>query len=165
MRKPSHDERLPDRQRFRDYAEFSGRSVGAFADAQDADSQLTYTVQNNTNPGLFHSTNVNAAQGKLVLDFFDYLFGSATITVRATDTMNNWVETSLFVNVAPVANTPTGLSPTTYMNQQTTYGLQIGRSIVDGDEVTHFYITNIGNGTLYQNDGTTPSLRPIHYCG
>ena len=70
--------------------------------------------------------------------------------------MNNWVETSLFVNVAPVANTPTGLSPTTYMNQQTTYGLQIGRSIVDGDEVTHFYITNIGNGTLYQNDGTTP---------
>ena len=54
---------------------------GAFADAQDADSQLTYTVQNNTNPGLFHSTNVNAAQGKLVLDLFDYLFGSATTTL------------------------------------------------------------------------------------
>jgi hypothetical protein len=128
----------------------------AFADAQDADSQLTYTVQDNTNPGLFTSTNVNAAQGVLVLDFASYLFGSASITVRATDTANTWVETSFTVNVAPVANQPIGLSPTTYINQQTTYGLAINPSGLDGPEVTHFHITNIANGTLYQNDGITP---------
>ena len=32
----------------------------------------------------------------------------------------------------------------------------ISRNAADGSEVTHFKITNITNGTLFQNDGTTP---------
>ena len=38
---------------------------------------------------------------------------------------------------------------------QTTSGLVIRRNAVDGTEVTHFKITNITNGTLFLNDGTT----------
>ena len=39
---------------------------------------------------------------------------------------------------------------------QTTAGLVLSRSAVDGAEVTHFKITGISNGALYENDGTTP---------
>ena len=41
-------------------------------------------------------------------------------------------------------------------NTQTTSGLVICRNAADGAEVTHFKITGISNGTLYQNDGATP---------
>jgi hypothetical protein len=39
---------------------------------------------------------------------------------------------------------------------QTTSGLVITRNVSDSAEVTHFKITNITNGTLFKNDGTTP---------
>jgi hypothetical protein len=41
------------------------------------------------------------------------------------------------------------------MNTQTTSGLVITRNAADGNEITNFKITNILNGTLFQNDGTT----------
>src|SRR6202042_3077599 len=39
---------------------------------------------------------------------------------------------------------------------QTTSGLVIDRNPVDGSEVGFFKITNIQNGTLFLNDGSTP---------
>ena len=39
---------------------------------------------------------------------------------------------------------------------QTTTGLVLTRSASDGAEITHFKITTITNGTLFQHDGTTP---------
>ena len=45
---------------------------------------------------------------------------------------------------------------TTNEDTQTTSGLVISRNAADGAEVTHFKITSITNGTLFQNDGTTP---------
>ncbi len=73
----------------------------AFADAEDADSALTYTVQSTTNPGLFRNILVNTAD-RLRLDFVPDASGTAALTIRATDTGGAWVETTLNVTVNPV---------------------------------------------------------------
>jgi VCBS repeat-containing protein len=59
------------------------------------------------------------------------------------------------INITPIADTASVTSSTTTPSTQTTSGLVISRNAVDGVEVTNFKITNIINGTLYQNDGTT----------
>ncbi len=74
--------------------------------------------------------------------------GGTTAFSTATDTA------SLVIN--PVADTPSVTNATTNEDTQTTSGLVISRNAADGAEVTHFKITGISNGTLYQNDGTTP---------
>ena len=58
-------------------------------------------------------------------------------------------------NVDIVANTPSVTGATTVVNTQTTSGLVITRNAADGSEVTNFKISNIQNGALFQNDGTT----------
>ncbi len=73
--------------------------------------------------------------------------GGNTAFSTATDTA------SLVIN--PLADTPSVTNATTNENTQTTSGLVISRNAADGAEVTHFKITGISNGTLYQNDGTT----------
>ncbi len=73
--------------------------------------------------------------------------GGSTAFSTATDTA------SLVIN--PVADTPSVTNATTNEDTQTTSGLVISRNAADGGEVTHFKITGISNGTLYQNDGTT----------
>jgi hypothetical protein len=60
------------------------------------------------------------------------------------------------ITVAPVADTPSVTNAQTAINTQTTSGLVVSRNPADGAEVTHFKITNIMNGTLFQHDGTTP---------
>ncbi|NOQ42179.1 MAG: polysaccharide deacetylase, partial [Desulfuromusa sp.] len=80
----------------------------AFADNEDADSALTYTVVDNTNSGLFNSTTIDAA-GTLVLNYAANQNGSSLITIRATDTGGLWVETTFNVTVTPVNDAPTGI--------------------------------------------------------
>ncbi len=74
--------------------------------------------------------------------------GGTTAFSAATDTAR--------LTVNPVADTPSVTDATTDEDTQTTSGLVISRNAADGAEVTHFKITGITNGTLYQNDGTTP---------
>src|SRR6185436_10105627 len=59
-------------------------------------------------------------------------------------------------NITAVTGTPSVTNATTNANTQTSSGLVISRNPMDGDEVTHFQITNITAGVLFQNDGTTP---------
>ena len=81
----------------------------AFSD-EDPDNQLTYTVVGNTNPALFSSVTVDAATGKLVLNYAANVSGAADITVRATDTGSGAAQESLddtfAVTVAPVNDAP-----------------------------------------------------------
>ena len=51
---------------------------------------------------------------------------------------------------------PSNTGALTNEDIQTTTGLVLSRNAVDSTEVTHFKITSIQNGTLFQNDGTTP---------
>ena len=59
------------------------------------------------------------------------------------------------ITVNPIADTPSVTNASTSIGTQTTSGLVISRNAADDTEVTHFKITNITNGTLYQNDGVT----------
>ncbi|MFN8445322.1 MAG: choice-of-anchor Q domain-containing protein [Caldilineaceae bacterium] len=83
------------------------------------------------------------------------LFGSATITVTVTDSGGLTASDSFVLTVNSVADTPSVTNATTNEDAQTTSGLVISRNAADGNEVTHFKVTGITNGTLYQNDGTT----------
>jgi hypothetical protein len=63
--------------------------------------------------------------------------------------------TTATITVNPVADTPSVTNATTTVNNQTTSGLVITVNPADGAEVTNFKITNITNGTLFKNNGTT----------
>ncbi len=84
--------------------------------------------------------------------------GSFTVqAATASNTLALGVEPSTAtITITPVGDTPTVTNATTNEDMQTTSGLVISRHPADGSEVTHFKITHIQGGTLYQNDGTTP---------
>ncbi len=71
----------------------------AFADVEDADSQLTYQIISNTNPSLFTSTTIDGTAGTLTLDYANNASGTAVLTIRATDTSSAYVQTTLSVKV------------------------------------------------------------------
>ncbi|MEZ4701930.1 MAG: Ig-like domain-containing protein [Rhodothermales bacterium] len=78
----------------------------AFADAEDPDNALVYTVQSNTNPALFASTAINGTAGTLTLDYAADANGSGTLTVRATDTGGLFVDAAFTVTVTAVNDAP-----------------------------------------------------------
>jgi hypothetical protein len=77
----------------------------AFADPEDADAALTYTIQNVTTPGLFNSVTIDGADN-IVFDFAANQHGASQITVRATDTSGLFVETTFQIDVNPVNDNP-----------------------------------------------------------
>jgi hypothetical protein len=56
-----------------------------FADAEDADLTLIYTITGNTNSTLFDTTSIDGS-GILTLDYAADENGTSDITIRATDT-------------------------------------------------------------------------------
>lgn len=84
---------------------------------------------------------------------FDYTVQDNGTTASVADPLTDGGAVSF--SITPVADTPSITSATTTEGQQTTSGLAITANAGDGAEVTHFKITGIQNGTLYQNDGTT----------
>ncbi len=77
----------------------------AFADPEDPDSALTYSIENVTNASLFDGFSVTPTN-LLQLDFSDDQNGIAFVTVRATDTGGLFVETTFRVEVNPVNDDP-----------------------------------------------------------
>jgi hypothetical protein len=77
----------------------------------------------------------------------------AAISAAEADLRGETVDVEITVN--PVADTPSVTGTFTVTSTQSTDGLVITRNAADSTEVTHFKITNIQNGTLYKNDGTT----------
>ncbi len=64
-------------------------------------------------------------------------------------------DSTLTIDLTPVADTPSVTDASTSAETQTTSGLVIARNPADGAEVTHFQITSITHGTLFQNDGVS----------
>jgi parallel beta-helix repeat protein len=81
--------------------------------------------------------------------------GPVNVTVRVSDG-TNIVQRTFPVAITGVADTPNVTNASTMADTQTTSGLVITGNILDGAEVTHFKITGITGGTLYQADGATP---------
>ncbi|WP_419195274.1 DUF4347 domain-containing protein, partial [Novipirellula herctigrandis] len=69
-----------------------------FADAEDLDTALTYSVTNNSNATLV-STSINAPAGQLMLTYGAGETGQANITLRAVDTGGKFVESTFQVTV------------------------------------------------------------------
>ena len=78
-----------------------------FEDDEDPDTDLVFAVENNTNPGLFTSTNIAPATGILTLDFAPDAFGVAQLTVSATDTDGASTNSVFTVTVNGVNDQPT----------------------------------------------------------
>ncbi|MCP4709850.1 MAG: DUF1565 domain-containing protein [Planctomycetes bacterium] len=76
----------------------------AFEDNEDADADLTYTIEGNTNPAIFTGLSIEATN--LVLDYAPEANGSADLTIRATDTGQLFAETTFTVTVNPVNDPP-----------------------------------------------------------
>ncbi len=132
-------------------------ALGAVADnnarllAADANTRLY--LQPNAN---YHGTLAAA----LTFRAWDQTGGSngalADTTINGGTTAFSTATDTASLTVNPVAHTPSVIDATTDEDTQTTSGLVISRNAADGAEVTHFKITGITGGTLYQNDGTTP---------
>src|SRR6185295_7625886 len=137
----------------------SGISAGGGADENSQTLTVTATSNNHALiPDPTVSYTSPSATGSVSYTPVVNAFGSAVVTVTVTDDgiPNLNVIRTFTVVVNGVADTPSVTNATTNEDTQTTTGLVISRNPADGAEVTHFKITGITNGTLFQNNGTTP---------
>lgn len=124
------------------------------------DQELTITVES-SNTDLLSSYAIDytypANSGTLSYTTNANQFGSSIVTVTVDDgsAIDSQVSEQFTVTVLPIADTPTVTDASTDQGNQTTSGLIIEKNENDGAEVTYFNITNIQNGVLYQQDGTT----------
>lgn len=104
------------------------------------------------------NTVVSDSQGRVLFRPAANEFGSnyAAFGYVANDGELDSSPSTATVSVTPVADTPSVTDAITREDEQTSSGLDISRNIADGAEVTHFKITAITSGTLFQNDGLTP---------
>ena len=80
-------------------------------------------------------------------------------TIRYTDGNGTLESVSSAVTAEiTVPDTPSVTNASTDINTQTTSGLVISRDAANRPEVTHFKITNITGGSLFENNGTTPII-------
>lgn len=77
-----------------------------FDDLETADENLLLSVTQNSNPGLFSSVTIHPETGVLTLNYAANAFGSATLTVQATDEHGLTVATPIDVTVNPVNDPP-----------------------------------------------------------
>ena len=96
---------IPDVYVDEDAADMVIQLYDAFDDPEDGSDGLAYSVTGNTNSSLLDSVGIEG-YGGLVLEFAPDAFGEATLTIRATDTANQSVETSFTVHVASVDDPP-----------------------------------------------------------
>jgi len=121
----------------------------------------TLFLNDGTTP-IANGSFITAAQGNAGLKFTPNagFSGIGSIDVQASLSNSNaglgGSVITATITVNPVVDTPSVTNATTNEDTQTTSGLVISRNAADGSEVTHFKITGITNGTLFQNDGTTP---------
>jgi CSLREA domain-containing protein len=116
--------------------------------------------QNNGTTQINNGDFITVAQGNAGLKFTPApnSFAPGSFQVQSSlDNIGNGLSqpTTATITVTAIADTPSVTNASTFEDVKTTSGLVISRNAVDGAEVTHFKITNIQNGTLFQNDGTT----------
>jgi hypothetical protein len=79
-----------------------------------------------------------------------------TIEDDGVPPLTSAVAATVSFTITPTPDVPSVTNATTNEDTQTTSGLIITLNPGDGPEVTHYRITGITGGTLFQNDGVTP---------
>ncbi|GJQ35093.1 MAG: hypothetical protein JETCAE01_11030 [Anaerolineaceae bacterium] len=140
----------------------------SFSDVEDVDNALTYTIEVNTNAGLFTSVTVIGGQN-LVLDYAPNASGTADITVRATDTTNLFVETTFTVTVNPVDDNPTtsGIAPVTVNEDTADTSIDLYPSfadVEDTDAQMTYTVINNTNAALFTSVGIVEQNLILNYA-
>ncbi len=138
----------------------------AFADIEDADPALTYSITGNTNAALFNATTIDGVAGTLTLDYAANQNGTADITVRATDTSGDFVECTFTVTVNPINDVPTtsGIADVTVDEDSADTVIDLFAAfddIEDADAALTYSITgntNVGLFTATTIDGVAGTL-------
>ncbi|MEK6336042.1 MAG: Ig-like domain-containing protein [Acidobacteriota bacterium] len=135
----------------------------SFNDVEDGAAGLVYTVQANTNPGLFTSVSINNANDNLTLDYAPNANGVALITIRGTDTGGLFVDTTFMVTVNAVNDAPSFTkgpditiqdpTPQSFPNWAT--NISAGPPDESGQTLT-FLVSNNANGLF----ATQPAISP-----
>ena len=135
--------------------------LSGISDGGDGESQELTLSATSDNMDLIPDILIEYDQGATIaqLKFVtsSNSFGNANITVTVDDgqSINNKISKQFFVVVNPVADTPEVTDAVLQGSKQTSSGLVISRNPIDGDEVTHFKISNIRFGKLFHHDGVT----------
>ncbi|MCA9174879.1 MAG: tandem-95 repeat protein, partial [Planctomycetales bacterium] len=124
----------------------------AFADVDDADANLTFTVSANSNPSLV-STAINAGTGLLSLTYGADAFGVANLTVTATDPGGAVGTASFVVTVNPVNDAPTttGIADQTLLEDSSPATIDLLPSFADAEDAAAnlvYSVTNNTNGSV-----------------
>ncbi|MDZ4783874.1 MAG: Calx-beta domain-containing protein [Planctomycetia bacterium] len=127
----------------------------AFVDPNAGDV-LTLSLASNTNPGLVAASLSGTV---LQLSFAPNAFGTATITIRATDAAGELVEASFDVHVASVNDPPTAVSAASYLVREgESLALDASASgDIEGDALTFSWDFN-GDGVFGDAVGATPII-------
>jgi hypothetical protein len=119
-----------------------------FADAEDAAETLAYTLESNTNADLF--AQIEIVDDQMTLTYAPDTFGSADLTIRATDRAQLFVEHTFRVVVNEVNNMPQAADDTANTLEST----EVTIAVLDNDSDPDGDLLNLGS--LGQpNHGTT----------
>lgn len=129
----------------------------AFYDAEDGYA-LTFSIRGNTNPALFAGISI-AADGMLTLDYAANKFGTADITITATDSNGASVDTTFRVKVNSVNDAPITVDDQSSIQQdQTLYssdGVLANDLDIEGDQLSATLVTGTSHGDLqFASDGS-----------
>ena len=119
---------------------------------------LVYSLTSNTDPSLFSSIAING--GELTLEYASNAFGSADLTLRATDTGGKFVETTFRVTVNAVNDAPLANGESYEVDQGSPLiiaapGLLANDSDIENDFLTAVLVSGPDNGNLVLNaDGS-----------
>jgi len=123
----------------------------AFGDLEDADADLSYLLTGNTNPTLFSNLIIDQATSLLTIEYAANANGSASLTVKATDSGGLSVSQTFDVNVAAINDTPMADPTTLNTNEDTAVHVDL-RTLVDDVETAGidliFSVDNAVNGTI-----------------
>jgi len=138
----------------------------AFADVEDLDPDLTYTLEGNTNSGLFSTATIDGVAGTLTLDYAPNENGSSDITIRATDTGGKFIESTFTVTVNADNDTPTiaNLIPDQTATEDDAFSFQFAANTFDdvdvGDTLT--YTSNASGWLVFDLATRTFSGTPVN---
>ena len=144
------------------YHEVVGWATNISSGPPDESGQtLNFNVGNTTN-GLFSIQPSIDSNGTLTYTLTADAHDTCTVTVSLLDNGDvddGGIDTSdpqqFIIVVTPVPDKPSITNASTYEDSLTTNGIVITRNPVDGEEVTHFKITNMLHGRLFINGDTT----------
>lgn len=119
----------------------------AFADEEDADNQLTFTLVENTNTALFSDMAINPVTGTLQLTYAAGQAGSSVITLRATDSDGGSVETSFTVTLVPINAAPvsSGLSDVAATSETPPASINLKEFFTDAEDGAELLYSVAGN--------------------